>query len=232
AAAYRYLGLAESARGQFEAAAKAFQRGLAMDPNNLMLMYQLFLAADAVGRAGKPMVLAIPEPVRCESPSQIRRLAEYVISEPDFVQAFLDMPVSEADEDLFEVVLAVVHAALAAHTHYADLHYFAGMTLRRLGRAEPARGHLFRAVEINPRYRKALMALAELEADRGAVAQAVSCLQRAIACGADYPDVHVRIGELLGKLGMSSLAREHFVRALRINRTYGRAMGALSSEAA
>jgi len=230
--AYRYLGLAESARGEFAAAARAFQRALAIDPNNLMLMYQLFLAADAVGREGTPMVLAIPEPVRCDSPSEIRRLAEYVISEPDFIRAFLDLPVSDADEDLFGVVLAVLHAALSAHPDYADLHYLAGLTLERLGRTEPARDRLFRAVEINPAYCKALIALADLEAGRGAAAQAVSCLQRAIACGADYPDVHVRLGELLEKVGMDSLAREHFLRALRINRTYDRAARALASRAA
>ncbi|MHC4716313.1 MAG: tetratricopeptide repeat protein, partial [Planctomycetota bacterium] len=231
-AAYRYLGLVESARGDFESAARAFQRALALDPNDLMLMYQLFMAADATGRSGRPVVLAIPEPFRCDSPSQIKRLAEYVVSEPDFVQAFLDMPVSEADEELFGVVLAVLHAALAGHPDYADLHYFVGLVLGRLGRPEPARGHLLRAIEINPEYRKALMALAELEAARGAAAQAVSYLQRAIACGADYPDVHVRIGELLVTLGMASLAREHFLRALRINSGYDRAARALSSAAA
>ena len=231
-AAYRCLGLVESARGEFEAAVRAFQRALALDPNDLMLMYQLFLAADATSATGGAVVLAIPEPVRCDSPSQINRLAEYVVSEPDFVQAFLDMPASDADEELFGVLLSVLHAALAAHGNYADLHYFLATTLSRMDRPEAARGHLLHAIEINPTYRKALTALAELEADRGAVAQAVSYLQRAIACGADYPDVHARMGELLVRLGMTSLAREHFTRALRINSGFDRAAQGLAASAA
>jgi len=231
-AAHRCLGLVESARGAFVDATRAFGRALALDPSNLSLAYELCQASGAAGRAGTPVTVPLPEPTVCASTSQVQRLAEYVAGEPDFVEAFLALPASASDRELFGVLLTVLQVALGAHADYADLHYLAGVTLVRLGDDEAARGHFYDAVRINPRYVKALLAVAELEARQDAAERAVAHLQRALAAGADYPDVHARLGELLKQLGMVALAKEHFHRALELNRRYHRAAVGLASVAA
>jgi len=230
--AFRYLGWVESARGAFAEAVVAFQRALSLDPGDLLAMYHLSLAAEAARRAGAALTVNLPQPAPRASASALDRLAEYVAAEPDFVEALLALPASEADGQLFGMLLSVLRTALSAHEDYADLHCLTGMTLRRLGRRELARERLRRAVEINPGYVRALLELAELEAELGADTRAVACLRRALSAGADYPDVHVRLGELLVRMGLTELAREHYGRALELNDRYDRAAAGLAALAA
>jgi len=232
AAAFRYLGWVESARGAFVEAVRAFQRALALDPADLLVMYHLALAAGAAQQAGAALSVELPQPAPRASVSAIERLAEYVAAEPDFVDALLALPSSEADGELFNMLLSVLRTALASRNDYADLHCLTGMTLRRLGRDAQAREHLSRAVAINPNYVRALLELAELEADSGADARAVACLRRALEAGADYPDVHARLGGLLVRLGLTGQARWHYRRALQLNGGYDRAADALAALAA
>ena len=81
-AAHRCLGLVESARGKFTLAAHAFQRACALSPQDLMLIYQLCLAADAAAKTNHPMMLTLPEfgtnpDISDEQTRPIRQLAEY-----------------------------------------------------------------------------------------------------------------------------------------------------------
>jgi tetratricopeptide (TPR) repeat protein len=232
AGAYGYLGLVESTLGDFLAAVKAFQRACTLAPENLVLAYQLCLAADASARAGRAVTVTLPEAARPPTTSLIHQLAEYAVSEPDFMEAFLGLPPSDADEELFGVVISVLRAALVSHPDYADLHYQAGAALARLGDEEGARRHARRAVEINPRYAKALVHLGELDARVGDIDAAVVHLRQAVQCGADWADVHVRLGDLLKERGMAVQAGQHYHRALKLNARYERAAEGLASLAA
>lgn len=230
--AHRRLGLAESARGDFHAAAKALQRAWTLAPEDLVVAYELSLAAAAAAAAGTPVTVLPPEVNRTPQASVIGQLAEYVAAEPDFVEALLAVPPSKADADLFGVLVAVLRTALARHGQYADLHYLAAMTLSRLGSFQDAEAHARRAVEINPRYVKALLALAELVARRGVDAEAAEHLRAAVGAGGDYPDVHARLGDLMKALGAAASARRHYDRALELNAHYTRAVEGLASLAA
>lgn len=230
--ALRYLGLLESARGDFREAVRAFQRALALDPGDLLITYRLCLVAEAASPAGRPVIVSLPEPAACRCSSEIRRLAEFVVTETDFVEAFLALPASDMDEQLFGVLLSVLRAALAMHDDYADVHYLAAAVLLRLGDLQAARRHAERALGINPRYVKAMLLVADLDARCGLAAQAAASLQQAVAAGADWPDVHARLGDLLKENGKPALARHHYGRALQLNRGYTRAAEALASLAA
>ena len=50
--------------------------------------------------------------------------------------------------------------------------------------------------------------------------QAVKYLRRAIDAGGDWPDVHVRLGDLLAEEGSLPLARTHYKQALSLNGKY------------
>ncbi len=229
--AHRYLGLVESARGDFHQAARTLQRAWVLDPKDLMAAYLACLAAEASAQAGRPVTIALPAPAQGTAPSQIRQLADYAAEEPAFIEAFLALPPSDADEELFGVLVSVLRMALACHGDYADLHYCAGVAFRRLGDAASAARHLRHAVRINPDYVKPLVQLGELAA-AGAPEQAVAYFQRALQAGADWPDLHVRLGDALKECGRNSSARSHYRKALQLNERYEPAASGLASLAA
>ncbi len=230
--AHRYLGLVESARGDFPRAVAAFQRAWALDPDDLLSAYYLCVSADACARTGRPVRVALPELTQPASSSEIRQLARYVVAEPQFLEAVLSAPMDLHDANLLGVVLSVLRTALAEHPDHADLHYYSARTLERLGDEEGARAAYEQALRINPRYAKALLGCGGLCARCGHVPQAVEYLERAIACGADYPDVHVQLGDLLRDSGATAAAREHYARALEQNPRYGPAQAGLRALAA
>ncbi len=232
ARAHRYLGLVEVARGQHGDAARALQRAWALDPGDLLVAYQLSLAAAAAAGAGRSVTVALPGRPRPPADSQIRQLAEYAAGDPAFVQAFLDLPPSQADEELLGVLLAVLRTALSAHPGYADLHYYTAVALRRAGDAASARNHLRRALRINPDYARALLELGALCASTGDRQRAVAYLRRAVGAGADWPDVHLRLGDLLAADGQVDSARGHYEKALGLNGRYAPAAERLASLAA
>ncbi len=240
AEAHRRLGLIECARGDFPAAVKAFQRAWVLRPEDMMTAYQLCLAADAASRlptvgdapAARTITIALPESRHPPQASLIGQLAEYAADEPDFVEALLALPPSDVDEELFEVVMLVLATALARHADQAELHYLAGVVSMRLGRSKPARDHLLRAIEIDPTSVKAMLRHAELDAGAGEVDRAIKYLDRAIRAGGDWPDVHVRLGDLMRHRGMAESAGSHYRRALELNGRYDRAAERLASLAA
>ena len=230
--AMRYLGLSRAASGDFAPAAEAFARALALEPQDALTAYHLCQSVAAARQQGHTVTLAIPVAARAAQESEIGQLAEYAASEPDFVDAFLSLPESEADEELFGVLASVLRVAIAAHPDYADLHHYAARTMERLKDTPAAIGHARRAVETNPHYAKALAHLAELEHRTGASADALEHLRRAIRAGADWADVHCRLGDLLRECGQADEAASHYRRALQLNQRYQRAAEGLSGLAA
>lgn len=230
--AWKHLGLVESARGDFYQARTAFHRACMLDPADLVLAYQLSLAAKAAAQTGFPAAVTLPEFSRPVVHSQIRQLAEYIASEPDFVEACIALPADETDNELFEMLVSVLRVALVSHEGYADLHYLLSVSLQRLGQLDPARQEAARAVQINSRYTKALVQLANMEASLERRMEAIGHYRQALAIGAEWPDVHLALGRLLGQSGMTASAGEHFRRALSLNKNYKQAKEELAALAA
>lgn len=229
---WKYLGQAESVRGDFYKARQAFHRACTLDGSDLVTAYQLSLSALAADKAGFGALISLPEFARPAASSQIRQLAEYVAAEPDFVKAFLAMPPSPADEDLFGILVSVLRTALAHHPRYADLHCLLSQSLERLGELEQATQSARQAVQINPAYRQGLVQLARLEERRGQAQDALDNYRLALSTGADWPDVHLAIGQLMERTGQGAHAAEHYRSALKLNRNYLPASQALSHLAA
>ncbi|MCD6378435.1 MAG: tetratricopeptide repeat protein, partial [Planctomycetes bacterium] len=79
---------------------------------------------------------------------------------------------------------------------------------------------------------KALIYLSDIYISRQEDANAITTLEQAIHAGADYPDVHVRLAKLMSKIGKFNKAREHYARALKLNRNYREAADGVASLAA
>ncbi|MFB3891093.1 MAG: tetratricopeptide repeat protein [Phycisphaerae bacterium] len=231
--AHYYLGLSYAAEGDSRNAVRSLGRAMQLRPDDLLLAWQLALAARSAADAGEKVVLALPEPttVSLRGASE-RQLAQYLTAQSDIVDACFGLPPSEIDAEIFGLLDDVLAIAVADHSGYADLHFHRGRVLARLGRTGEAIDSLRRAVAINGRYMRALAELGGLLAATGADDAALECFEHAIAAGADWPDLHCRAGELMAKAGRAAQARGHLARALQLNANYGRAADAMRSLAA
>ena len=231
--AHYYLALTLEAQGQMQGALVSLQRVCELRTGDLAAAHQLAMVARALSAAGQQVVLRPIEP-RHQRPrsSQAAHLARYVTQEGPFVDAFLALPASAADDDLFGLLEKVLRMALAEHDNYADLHHRLSRVLERLGRMDEAVTHARRAVGINPKYRQARLRLGTLLADTDRCGEAMEHLRAVLDLGGDWPDVHTLIGRMHGAAGQLDQARRHLERALQLNHHYRPAAAALQRLAA
>ncbi|MHC4984841.1 MAG: tetratricopeptide repeat protein [Planctomycetota bacterium] len=218
--AHYHLALVYAAQHNVAASVRAFQRAFDLRSDDLLIGYQLAVAARAAGATGVRVALRLPDDQADESVSEIAHLARFVAREPAFLDGMLSLPPSATDADLFGLLLGVVKTALRDHPDYADLRYYCSRILQRLDRIDEAGHEVRAALEINPSYVKALLHSAALCETQGAVTEAVDLLQRAIECGADYADVHFRLAKLLVQAGAARNAQDHLQQALAKNDRY------------
>ena len=231
--AHYSLGLVAAACQDLRLAVRSFQRAFALRPGDVMLAYQLSLAARAAAEHGFHLVVQLPDPSETAAEAtQASQLARYVVDEADFIEAFLELPPSDVDAELFDMLAKVLTVAIEEHAEYADLHLNLSRVLLRLGRREDALQAGLRTAAINPTFVRALVHVAQIHASLGQPAAAMVRLNEAIAAGADYPDVHVLAGELMKELEHPEEARRHLERALELNDGYLRAAEALEHLAA
>lgn len=217
--AHYHLGLCEAAQGRCAEAARRLERAHSLRPNDVLLAYQLAIIARAAAEQGTPVQLTLREPTTTPAESDLRHLADFVASENDFVMAFLSLPVSPADEELFGLISAVLDTALELHPTYADLHYRQSLVCLRLGNAAGAVEHAQQAVTINPHYVQARIHLARLLAE-AEPALAADHLHMAIESGGEYADAHALLGEVYCRLGNPVQAQVELHHALEINPRY------------
>ncbi len=231
AGAYERLAQCCSMDGRHERALRYLERAHQLDPSNARVALQLsLLAPSAVGRDQEPKIKWQP-PVSAAKPDQtaIDRLGDAIAAEPDFIEAFLALPVSEVDEEVFSTLAATLERALRKHPEFADLHYHCGAVYRRLGKDRDAIQHAELAARINPRYVKPLILLAQLYGQTDRWEAGVKRLEQAIRAGADYPDVHCLVGQLYQQGNQPDRARRAYQRALDLNRDHQAAREALET---
>ena len=230
--AYRYLALAAAALGDAPAAAQSFQRALDLCPDDLMLAYQLSLAARAAGADGVKIIVRLPVPSASGTQGNLHELARRIADEPDLIEALCSLPKNDLDNELFSMLAGAVELAIEAHPRHADLHLAASRVYCRLGQQEAAQLRVHESLEINPAYIRARLHVAELCTLAGRAEAAAGHYQRAVSDGADWPDVHLRAGEALIGCGRVEEARRHLCRALELNAGYSPAADALKALAA
>lgn len=229
--AHYYLGLCEAAQGEYIAAVRSLERVASLRSDDVMAAYHLAVVARAAVEQGHDVRLSLRTFAAPPATTHLKHLADFVAIESDFISAFLSLPVSDADEQLFTVLSAVLETALQAHPRYADLHLRLSLVERRLGRISEAVAHAREAVDINPKYVQAWIVLGELQGEAEPAA-AVDCFERAIRSGGNYADVHTSLAEGLIRLGRKDQAHSELRQALQINGQYKRAQQALERLAA
>ncbi|HOA72940.1 MAG TPA: tetratricopeptide repeat protein [Phycisphaerae bacterium] len=225
--AHERLAQVYGVQGNPARALDLLQRAHAMDPANSRIAFQLSVLARMTPGARLPTLEDAGRSAGTLDQAAIDRLGEIIVEEPDFVSAFLSLPASDVDQEVFSVLAATLERALERHPEYADLHYHCGAVYRRLGRNVAAIEHAEQAVRMNPRFVNALILLGELYGQTERWADSVQRLEEAIRQGGDYPDVHYLLGRLLHRSGQPERAREAFERALALNREFEPARQAL-----
>lgn len=233
AGAHERLAQCCALAGRHERALGYLQRAHQLEPASPRIALQLNLLAQAMASAGLPVSVEWRPAVRTlHDPDDIERLGEAILREPEFVEAFLSLPETSVDSEVFSTLAAVLERALQTHPEYADLHYHCGAVYRRLGHTAQALRHAERAVELNANYVSALILLADLYGRTDRWVAGVQRLEQAIRAGANYPDVHYLMGRLCQSGGELDRARQAYQRALELNRDYPAAREALASLAA
>lgn len=233
--AWRYLGLACGAQDRPADAVEHLKRAARLSPSDPHVALELAYAAIAAGQqqaAPRLKLVDLTSPVEASDPSDLDCLASAIIAEPEFIQAFLDLEPSPADQQIFGVLGFSLDRAVAARPTYADLHYYVSKVNRRLGRISDAIDSAEQAIALNPRYVSALIQAAALYRQTAQRGTAADRLRAALAAGGDYPDVHLLLGELYQELGQVQRARESYQRALHLKPDYEPAARALNALAA
>jgi tetratricopeptide (TPR) repeat protein len=155
-------------------------------------------------------------------------LAELLAEEPELIRALAESADRVTCPDV-ESILAGAFQAVRMHPHYADLHYFTASAAFELGKLTDAEALLQRALELNPKYREALILSARVAQAAENRDRAIRYLNLGIAAGADYPDVHLMLANLYHAGGETDSARQAYERSLELNPTLPEARAGLAA---
>lgn len=207
------------------------QRAQVQRPHDARIGLLLAQAAKAAKQQGCSIRVrtGMPKADRLDDRRGIEELSQVIEAEPDFVDAFLSIPVGEVDERVFAMLLKTLEAALERQPEHAELHYHCGRVLARIGRCEDAIGAAERAVAIEPKFVRALIELGKLYQQTDRSADATTRLEQVVAAGAEYADVYYLLGNLYRQQGQVIRAREAYRHALVLNDRYEAALQALEA---
>jgi tetratricopeptide (TPR) repeat protein len=223
------LAMCEAARQSPRDALKHLQRAQRLRPGDARVNLLLTMAIQAAREQGHPAptLAAMPGPDDTE-PEVVEELSRVIEAEPGFVDAFLSLPTSDVDHEVFGLLAATLKRALRRQPELADLHYHCGRVLARLGRPREAINLTERAVALDPKFVKALIHLAKLYMQTDRLADAMTRLEETLRLGAEYADTYYLLGNLYRDTNQMDWARWAYGKALGINEAYEAARRALA----
>jgi Flp pilus assembly protein TadD len=225
-----HLAMCRVLRGDPEEALEHLRHAQRTRPDDARVALLLAQAAQSVRQRGRAVdVRAAMPPEPKDDLRGIEELAALLEREPDFVDAFMALPPGEVDLAVYAVLLRTLEKALERAPEAAELHFHCGQVLTRLGRMQEAIDANERAVGIQPRYTRALIALGRLYEKTERTVDAMRRLEQAIEAGAEYADVFYLLGNLYRHRGNVRHARRAYTKALSINERYKPAREALQA---
>ncbi|MGB2986448.1 MAG: tetratricopeptide repeat protein [Phycisphaerae bacterium] len=225
------LALCCGVRNAMTEALGYLQRAQSRKPHDARIGQLLTQAAKAVQQQGLSVRARadMPDGDPVDDEQGIEELSRVIEAEPDFVDAFLSIPIGQVDERVFAMLLKTLEAALERQPEHAELHYHCGRVLARVGRSEDAINENERAISIAPTFIHALIELARLYQKTDRNVDATTRLEQAVAAGAEYADVYYLLGNLYRDQGQVGRARSAYRRALVLNDRYEAAVKALEA---
>lgn len=197
ALAHRRLGQLRLGQGEAEAAKAELERAIALEPTDLaahtalaqacLRLGQPELAREVLARAaGLEPVNVIDDPVHAE-----QVVARNVGSDHLFGRGVQLIGVGSYAE-----AVVPLETVVAQSPDDPSAQYWLGLAHRGSGAPEPAKEHLERALEIEPRMNAARLQLADLLAERGESAEAAEHYRIALRYAPGDPEIRARLAAL------------------------------------
>lgn len=165
--------------------------------------------------AGTGAAVVLPQPPRAPSvAAAVGQLAREFAAEPELILACLEG--IDQTGDSAQRLYAAARQAVSLRPTYADLSYCAARAAVAAGDVPGAEHLLQEARRRNPDYLDALVLAGRLALERNAPAEACTWLEHAITSGADYPDVHLLLGDAWRRRENWPRARAAYERALQL----------------
>jgi tetratricopeptide (TPR) repeat protein len=228
------LAMCWGAKGDASGALRHLQAAQRIRPSDVRIATLLNWAAKAARDAGHAQNVraVMPQADILSDEGGIEELSRLIEREPDFAESFLNINQADVDETAYAMLAATIKRALERNPHRANLYYMNGQVLDRLGRSEEAIFQAERAVDLDPRYIKALILLAKLYQKTDRWMDAADRLEETVRLGAEYADTYFLLGNLYRDSGQVDRARWAYEHALKINGHYEDARKALDALAA
>jgi Tfp pilus assembly protein PilF len=213
--AYSFLraGMANERTGNYPAAVRAYERGLAVEPDNVELLNSLGFALFQQGKSQEAIVAlekaVAVDPKHWKSHNNLALAAidvgELETAEAHYRESLAIQPQAEIYNDLGVVLdnqglpdeaTRAYRKAIAMDPKFASAHYNLGSSLARSGQSRDAERHLRSALELAPDAR-AYTALGIVVWQLGRTDEAVTLLQQAIETDATYSPARNKLAEIL-----------------------------------
>jgi Flp pilus assembly protein TadD/dipeptidyl aminopeptidase/acylaminoacyl peptidase len=238
--AYSFLraGMANERTGNYPAAVKAYERGLAVDAGNVELLNALGFALFQQGKSREAIValekaLAV-DPKHWKAHNNLALAAidvgEFEVAEAHYRESLAIKPQPAIYNDLGFVLeregltdeaAEAYRKALKLDPESASAHYNLGSSLARSGRFAEAESHLRKALKKSPNT-QTYTGLGIVLWQLGRADEAVASLRAAIEADPKNAVAHQKLAEILESLGRTDEVRKE----LELTKTLGQTLGA------
>ncbi len=231
--AWLNLGDTYSRQQRHEEAIAAFERGLAIEPNDASAHNDLgceLVLVDRVQEGFSHLARAVELKPIAEHhanlgnalrklgrvPEAIRHYERALQLEPDHASAHNNLGAELAEAGKFEDALRHFEIALHARPNDSATHENIANALRHLGRVQEARSHVDTALRLEPGSPLALKLLADILFASGKGDEAFAALEKGVKLAPDRPDAHNHLGAALAKAGRLPEAVKSFQAAVQL----------------
>jgi protein O-GlcNAc transferase len=223
-------------RGDFQAAARAYESILKLDPRNYDAAYMRAVALYQAGlleRAAEGFAAAARINPRKVEPHKDRGLVMMKLGRheaalasfeaatrlmPDSPELLLNRGLAQRNCGLAEQAVASYEAALRLRPGFAEAHNNLANSLSLLGRKEEALASYARAYALKPGYGEAYVNAAAVLLELERPAEAREILEKAIAANPRHAEAHRSMAECLRQLGQGEEAIAAATRAVNLDR--------------
>lgn len=198
------LGMSYAALSESQRAAEMLRRAVMLDSSKLQYRYQYARLLTQTG-------------LFAEAEAQLLRC---IAMDSTYVPAQFQLGLTyAAQKNVPEKELALFSSIVARTPNDFLAHYYLADALKRTDRADSASFHLRSALQANPRYLPALIALANYLSGQKRTSEALAVYLKADSIRGDNKDLKFQIGESYRKLNDGTNAKRFFRAAIAMDTT-------------
>ena len=234
---YRLFDLAKEMadKHDYDAAIPAFQKALALSPDDVRGNTTLANALTQKGRIGEAIAhyqsalqgnaryleartnlgAALAQQGKLEEAIGHYRKALEV--DPRYPEAQADLGVALFRQDKLEEAIVHLQQALEVNPAFSEAHANLGVALVRQGKLDDAIGHFEKALQIDPANAEAHTNFGAALAESGKLDEAIPHFEKASELNPDSAELHANLGAALAERGRFDEAIPHLAKALALN---------------